>query len=84
MGYRKGIKDLMNLLEYTGPAELFTMYLCLLGDKAIQRTNVDFIAARETDFVRMLNEFFEDHGWDGNPAIMIKKFVDKAMKLKGK
>ena len=79
-----GIKDLMNLLEYTGPLELLTMYLCLLGDKAIQRTNVDFIGAHETDFVLMLDEFFADHGWDGNPAVMIKKFVDKAMKPKGK
>ena len=71
---RQGVtfKQICHVLGYTGPAELFSMYLCLIGDEDCFRVTAPWISQNQEIVERAALEYLQLHGQNAHPALLLQ------------
>ena len=59
-------------LGYTGPAELFSMYLCLIGDEDCFRVTAPWILQNQETVSKAALEYLQTHGQNAHPALLLQ------------
>jgi hypothetical protein len=67
----------MRWLQYSGPPELLSMYLCLLADDDIYKCTLDWIRQNSQQIKLAALEYLRQHNQNANVAVLLKKLSDK-------
>ena len=74
------VSDLFKALGYTGPCELFSMYLCLFGDLGMDYFTDDFLHEHRDGLRQHRRQYYLDHGQYPHPVILVRTYAES---LKG-
>ena len=67
---KRTIETLIQVLGYTGPVELLTMYMCLCQDQALRKISVADLECKQGEVSQFIRQFRRVHKMTPHPAVV--------------
>ena len=67
---KRTVESLIEILGYTGPVELLTMYLCLCQDQALRKISVADLECTAGKVSQFIRQFRRVHKMTPHPAVV--------------
>ena len=83
--YSKGtssVRELVLELNYKHGVELMTGFFCLFGDTEVLKYSVDYLTMHKDSLKRHLEKYYQEHGVNPHPAILLKEFAQEIGPMK--